>query len=564
MNISNDTPFYKVTFSIEAAQRNGDPVSRVITLIRDWKEEGRKEIENVKPKKWEIEASKKEWAALRHGGRVSGKRDGGSSISITSSSFPARKEEAEAQEEYWACEVDEVVIACLDGERLADRHWKTSIGMVRKAADEPYRFSLALSYVDDVAGFIGGLQKYDVLTIPWIVRLILEDPCLRCTCGQGMNVPIEAEELRFCDAAPLWSRLKDPKRQMPYVLIQSLAGEDAIFPAVDPHELAKVLTGNACVFYSTDARFFSQLRSIMPPEYCLTDSMALRVFFPKLDSYDAADALRHRSMPNTADDVVLTLRRALALVPTKDEEPFFFDLRDCANRLRFAELKKENSALLKRAEELQRWKQEGRSFTDKEVEEMLDINLELEAKIDSLTSKLYEQDSQSFASAKQNQARSVLTQSKFANMPQGPAEVMDYFESLYGDRIVFLPGARKSARSCDLGAKELWEIFFHLAVTMRDIFVGGSKNPYKEFKNRVRGKMEAARGEGSTTRKNPELMRQYEAEYEGRSISIEPHITLPNKTNGQSVHFAYCPWKKVIAVGYCGKHTKTAGSQYVH
>ena len=60
------------------------------------------------------------------------------------------------------------------------------------------------------------------------------------------------------------------------------------------------------------------------------------------------------------------------------------------------------------------------------------------------------------------------------------------------------------------------------------------------------------------TRKDSTLMRQYEDDYNGKIISIEPHIktaeTKESSPRFLRVYFGFDEESKKIVIGSCGKH----------
>ena len=62
-------------------------------------------------------------------------------------------------------------------------------------------------------------------------------------------------------------------------------------------------------------------------------------------------------------------------------------------------------------------------------------------------------------------------------------------------------------------------------------------------------------------------LRLREDEYEGKSISVEPHLKLKfakgDAAQHQRVHFCYLPELRRIVIGYVGDHLDSAATRYV-
>ena len=138
----------------------------------------------------------------------------------------------------------------------------------------------------------------------------------------------------------------------------------------------------------------------------------------------------------------------------------------------------------------------------------------------------------------------------FASYPDTPPAIIEYYQKTFGDRIAFSEDALRSAKKCTIPPRDLWFVLHHLSTTLCDLFLNGSKNPYDEFKQITGYKY--AHGEGSATRKDNKLMRQFTTTYKGQTVDIEPHITFGDI--GMSIHLRYLADEEIILVGWCGEH----------
>ena len=154
--------------------------------------------------------------------------------------------------------------------------------------------------------------------------------------------------------------------------------------------------------------------------------------------------------------------------------------------------------------------------------------------------------------AQDNAALSKAVNSRFntKNYPDSPEDVVNYFEATFGDKIQFTDDARKSLKSCKMDLSDLWSALFALSTAMWDLYFTQGGDIYKEFKTRTG--IKATRGEGTMTRADAKLMRQFVTDYNGESINIEAHITYAEKE--QSIHFGFSDNDRKIIIGSCGEH----------
>ena len=158
------------------------------------------------------------------------------------------------------------------------------------------------------------------------------------------------------------------------------------------------------------------------------------------------------------------------------------------------------------------------------------------------------------------QAEAKNMMEKLRNLPQypkTPEEIADFFEGHFSDRLAFTKKGRNSLQECTTMPEILWDALYQMATKLYDLYTDAEvKSVENAFNNASNLRM--ARCEGKMTRKDSSLMRQYEDEYEGRRISIEPHVkTSENKESSPKflrVYFCFDDISKKIVIGSCGKH----------
>lgn len=153
---------------------------------------------------------------------------------------------------------------------------------------------------------------------------------------------------------------------------------------------------------------------------------------------------------------------------------------------------------------------------------------------------------------------------KVEKLPADNADVVQYFVQVYPDRLGFTERGEWEASRCKLKTDHLWEILYRVANDLTDLFREKEGNLTEEDITRVIG-CEVAMQEGSMTRKDSTLMKLRDDEYEGKKISVEPHLKLKcvkGEPAHQRLHFCYDPEMKKIIIGYLGDHLESAGTRY--
>lgn len=169
------------------------------------------------------------------------------------------------------------------------------------------------------------------------------------------------------------------------------------------------------------------------------------------------------------------------------------------------------------------------------------------------------QENESYRSLAQDNAaltKAVNSRLNIKEYPETPEDIVNYFEATFGDKIQFTDDARKTLKSCSIDLSDLWKSLFALSTVMWNLYFMQGGDVFKEFKTQTG--IKAIRGEGSMTRADTKLMRQFVTDYRGESINIEAHITYAKK--GQSIHFGFYDNDKKIIIGSCGEHKEIYSS----
>lgn len=153
---------------------------------------------------------------------------------------------------------------------------------------------------------------------------------------------------------------------------------------------------------------------------------------------------------------------------------------------------------------------------------------------------------------------------KVEKLPSCNEDVVSYFIQVYPDRIGFTENGKWEASRCGLKTDHLWEILYMVSNDLVDLFREKGENLTEEDVTRAAG-CEMSFREGAMTRKDKDMMKLREDEYEGKAISVEPHLKLKSvkgEPSHQRLHFCYDPELKKIIIGHLGEHLESAATQY--
>ena len=149
-----------------------------------------------------------------------------------------------------------------------------------------------------------------------------------------------------------------------------------------------------------------------------------------------------------------------------------------------------------------------------------------------------------------------------SELPENNEDVVRYFITVYGDRLAFTKRGEESAALCSFKPSSLWKILYIAANQLVDVLVSGGDHITEEEVQAATGYRMSFR-EGAMTRDNPDLMKLREDEYEGKKISVEPHLKLRStkgEETNQRLHFWYDKERKRIVIGYIGEHLESVSS----
>ena len=108
---------------------------------------------------------------------------------------------------------------------------------------------------------------------------------------------------------------------------------------------------------------------------------------------------------------------------------------------------------------------------------------------------------------------------------------------------------------CTTAPAVLWDALYQMVTTLFQLYEDEEEVMVDRAFNSC-SNLRLARGEGTMTRKNAGLMRNYSDTYEGRVIDIQAHIKTaevrPGSPKFLRIYFCYDPALHKIIVGSCG------------
>ena len=556
--------FYKIKFTIEAKQKESDLLWDIVVQIKEWMT--RKHNRYTENLANDIH----QWSALKNGGTIIGH-----GIKIFAEKCFV---ETPFSANFWACKIIEYPKAEPD---YAPRQWTTEIG-IEPLDIGKVTFSCIISY-SDRPGFVGECASIPDPSVPRIVTMIWGNP--NFDCYNGIDKPsIEPRRIASGEWLPFWKKINDRNRTIPYIYISPKNYCDDGKPLlVNPNQVALATGGNSIIYYAEDVGVTDEMNYYCPNEYKCYDG-AIRIYYPNIDETQPKDAYRHRYLSAQfiakVGEVGMTqiLRRAIAQdVHFYDS---FFRIEDCKakreailRQKRLDELKQQHIQELaskekNHSEKVESIENEALEFAEDAERKQLEAQ-DRAAHFEEENKKLREEnynlrsENDSYRLlAKENADLKKVCNNRLATKeyPQTPQDIVHYYDASFGDKIAFSDDAMDSLKDCTIPLEDLWEALFALATIMDDLYINGSGDIFTECRNK--SGVDVRRGEGSETRKDSKLMRQYETEYHGEMIDIEAHITYSKI--GQSIHFGFSQKDQKLIVGWCGEHKDNYTTRKVH
>lgn len=564
----NSTLFFKGKFQITRKSEETDLLWLLVRKIKAWM------IPKWKRNGESISGELAQWSTWKYGGEIVSENG----IVHFKSVYHQRSDLMQ----FWACKIVE---SKPSQNNYAPREWTTEIGFEQDSQDSA-TISIVI-YYNDRPGFIGLCEDDppgSSSNIPNIIRAFVEDRSVECWI-EGYPFDLKAIHLNPGDFPLFWTVVCDEERELPVIYISPRSIDEASSTGqnlIDPQKLVNLLGPNALVYYADDVDFSREMTQLCKPSDYGCYSGAIRVFLPHPHPKEINDCYRHRyisarSLMELGDETYCILRRALA------QDVHFYDkmfrMEDCKllNDRVAAEKRKQEyrtnieSELLGSAVEKEKILQDQ---LDQIEEERFQLELEKEkyvTRIKELESELFQSKAREDAyrgeaalSTQRKEALSLVR--RVSQYPQTPEEIAKYFLIHFADRIDFTERGLASLKGCITRSDILWDALYQICTLLYDLYEDDTISSVEsEFNNK--SKLEFARGEGSMTRKDSKLMRQYIDTYHGKEINIEAHIksseSTPSSNRLVRIYFFYDSNIHKIIIGSCGKHLDNYTTQKI-
>lgn len=485
--------FYKVKFSIAPMSdaQGIDPVDKIIIHMKDcltqkWNRIGA----TLLPK------SDLVWSVLKRGKALNSYDE--KSVHITSEVCTATQPFAGT---CWTCKIVEQI---LPENGTCPRRWITELGCV-PLLDGGIIFSCTIFY----CGCYGPLS--DCFPIPFtstpsLIKNLLQDKELCCTNGCDV-VRMAAKEIRPKEWTSFQRRLENKERTLPYIYISpkinTAAGEKTLL--IDPEKLAAAVGGNAAVYYATNAAVTDEMNRKCSCALGCSDG-AIRIYYPGLDSSNAADSCRHdlltrQFIEGCGEEIIFrTICRAIAQNVSNDSK--LFGSKECVAMGRELQNESKSRSSLMPA---------------------------------------------SATSIENSDYRMAIRK-----YPETVQDVVHYFETVFGDFIGFSDDAIISLENCKIKPSELWRVLFELATTMRDLYQEGKMDVFEKFSQKTG--IATKRSVCIAPYTDRKQMLQCEEIYYTGAITLTPNSTASRVK--QSIHFIYSAVEKKVIVDWCGVYKR--------
>ncbi len=557
----NETMFYKAKFTIKSQNESVDLLWQLIMELRNWLIH-----KHNKGGQIVVNSDLKKWTRFKMGGKLFDEKN--SNLFFAKSLYYVNRENP--FHVYWACRIVENP---LPREGVAPRKWTTEIGY---QSENPgvAEISYVVTY-SDLAGFIGEIEEAPSVSLPRVIRHLINDSKYICSVGstQLRTRPLKLNPGDFPDFEKL---IFSEDRALPVVYISPKRVDftsDETKLLVSPEEMSVSIAANGLVFYSDSLDFSHEMKYLGDARYTCTGG-AIRLYLPKVNKSKTDDRFRHRIISQEfitshGESFVLEMfRRALAQDVHFYESMFRLDscqaLIDKDERqARIEAIKRRSEGAVDEAYTEYLAESDLRKQAEQELEQQKDeisrlkgdiYNLNVQ--VESLQDKARDIDAVKSAS---EQIRS------FSEYPSTPTQIAHFFETVFRDRIAFTERAYKSLEECITKNDLLWDAFYSMATKLYDFFQCNPAQAFKSFTEATG--WDCSRGNGHQTRANSKLMRQYVDTYNGQEIDIEAHVKTGNNDKDPRsvrIYFAYDPQvANKIIIGHCGKHLENATSRKI-
>lgn len=542
------TLFFKGKFQIKAMNPQDDLLWRLILKIKNWM------VPKWKRKGEQIDENLSKWSSWKFGKHFSSQND----LVHFKSVYHQNSEKMQ----FWACRIIE---SSPSQNGCAPREWTTEIGF-QQETEKSATISIVI-YYSDRPGFIGPCESTPDGSTPRIIDMLVDDSAIQCT-TEGYPFDLHPMHLKPGDFPDFWKIVCDENREIPVIYISPRKSDEdpkCCINLIDPERLAKLLGPNALVYYADDLDFSREMTLLCNPSGYGCYSGSICVYAPHPHPNDPNDSYRHRYIKarkilEQESEVYTILRRALA------QDVHFYDtmfrMENCKQKNDEAAAEQRKLEYTQSVDELL---DDAAQKEQSAREELRKCNREregFEKEIDELRRKLYNAQSQADsyqqdASQSNDRKKALDAVRHIAKYPKTAQEIAEYFLIHFPDQIAFTEKGKASLQTCKTDPAVLWDALYQIATRLFELYENDNIVSVEKTFNQE-SNFRVARGEGSMTRKDSSLMRQFEDEYNGKKIDIQAHLksteNSPSSRRFLRIYFCYDSDIHKIIIGSCGKH----------
>lgn len=622
MRSENESVHYRARFELRASRQDCDPAKQVVNVLQKWfagKERmaSRNGIDAAS-RLYGCDASTFSTDFSAGSLSLPAGYEGGIGLRGATSVCTRAVAGDDERSACWAFEYDE------PDSKVAFRHWHTSVGVSGREGSGFCTVNIRVSYYM-MPGYIGKQPFVPPSTTPRFVKSMIELPDIDVYVGESKILREEC----YLDSRSFESfekSLLSPGRTLPLILITTdYNGATAVWDAT---ELADKVLGmaNVYVFDWRDGKLkhdgLFRLFAKETPAYKYGCAMStLRIYHPGIDLGDPSGSSRHRFFKKddidaqrygNRDEFVETLSRSLSrgFATKEDDVVDVDDIRRKQSESTLRELSKRTEELRKRVhsaqeerrghvpskdaeDEIRYLKKQLAAAQDEALEwEKLAVEYSeasqssaidgLKERIRSLENDLAEFDDEvrtlsfrvdtltdenaGLRSDNDSYKTIVRVIEGIGHIPSTLTDEIYLLCALWPSKVVATDSAYRSAADFISGdLDEQWQILSSIPLVLWDLYFGASSGGDISGRYYEKAGYELALTETKQTKNNASMMREREAEYQGKIVDCRPHIKGKDKNPKRAfrVHFYVDRAGGKIVLGHCGGHLTTAGTQRI-
>lgn len=439
------------------------------------------------------------------------------------------------------------------------RRWETQIG-AQFNDDGTVYFSLINSF-KYVEGYIGSDVDTGVST-PRLVSRILRSKDWNSE-YEGYPLKVFPTDVDHDSIKSFIDMVFDESRKLPLIYVSRTKDNVSL---IDARELSKKVAGNALVYIETENSVgeFHEFKPNFKNYRCKGGSV--RVYLPGANSDIEEDWTRHRFFTSSFilqnKEVVEVIAKSIvrrsvlrkkftvygveSIQQLRSVEQLNEALRSKNNDEIISAYRTENESLKKQIEALKAENSELCTLYDNQEDELDRVREDrnaLQVKCDALEGSFLEVEKEA-----------VTLSDLLPELPQTIEDVVNLFK-LKSKRLIILDEAVKSSRKVEVrDLNKAWRLLSSLENQAYDLFFNEVAGDKKRIYHEKTG-FNLAMTEGTTTKKNKDLVRQRVHQYKDEDVQMLAHVGFGSKKpNMLRVHFHIDNEDKVLVIGHCGDH----------